>query len=137
MPRYIDAEIFGTKLGAVVEASLLKDYNQFLMMEEAKSETAGLLRAIEILNSQPTADVQEVTHGRWIPSFKNAENEKTAKMLGFDLDEFVQKSAYCSVCGIQQITNGRDKTGKARIHKAIFRYCPNCGAKMDGDPDEN
>ena len=65
MPRYIDAVNFGSRLRAVAERSLQKDYNQFIM-EETKSETAGLLRSIEILNSQHTADVQEVRHGRWI-----------------------------------------------------------------------
>ena len=117
MPRYIDADAL--KLGI--------NKNDEIFCTPVRP------LIIDLIDDIPTADVREVKHGRWIPSFKNAENEKAAKMLGFDLDEFVQKSAYCSVCGIQQITNGRDKTGKARIHKAIFRYCPYCGAKMDSE----
>lgn len=38
--------------------------------------------------------------------------------------------AKCSLCGYIQPTNGADMTGKALVHKAIYKYCPNCGAKM-------
>lgn len=39
--------------------------------------------------------------------------------------------AKCSLCGYIQSTNGADLTGKALVHKAIYKYCPNCGAKME------
>ena len=115
MPRYIDAVNFGSRLRAVAERSLQKDYNQFIM-EETKSETAGLLRSIEILNSQHTADVQEVRHGRWI--------DKSG--------DFV-----CSVCGwafsgeLPYMARKRDaKT------EEIMRYCMHCGAKMNGGEED-
>lgn len=43
-----------------------------------------------------------------------------------------QYVAICSVCNHLQSTNGADLTGKALVHKALFKYCPNCGAKMEG-----
>ena len=57
----------------------------------------------------PTADVVEVRHGRW-------ETET-------DYDEFWGELDYykCSLCGNLEL---RDKQTP---------YCPNCGARMDGD----
>ena len=80
----------------------------------------------------PTIEAQPVMHGEWIPSEMNAENKENAEMLGIDIEAFLLKAAYCSFCGVQQITNVRDRTRKALIHKAVYRYCPNCGAKMGG-----
>lgn len=57
----------------------------------------------DIINEQPTADVQEVQHGEW----KNQEP-------GYRVAEFM-----CSVCHSES-----DK---------LFDYCPDCGARMDGD----
>lgn len=59
-------------------------------------------KAICILHDMPTADVQPVVHGRWIPFHSEAAGN-------------IQ---YCSACGI-----GFD---------AKTAYCPHCGAKMDG-----
>lgn len=42
------------------------------------------------------------------------------------------KAAKCSKCGYVQITNGEDRTKQCLIHKAIYHYCPECGAKMKG-----
>ena len=59
-------------------------------------------KLLDWLNSQPTADVEEVRHG-----------------------EYVQRGAWhieCSVCGNVLAHIGEEKN-----------YCPNCGAKMDGE----
>ena len=53
----------------------------------------------------PTVDAVEVVHGHW---FWKPTNEWTSILT-------------CSVCGSQE--------GTAEVYK----YCPNCGAKMDGD----
>ena len=84
------------------------------------------------VSEMPTVEAQHVMHGEWIPAEMNAENKENAEMLGVDIETFLSKAAYCSYCGIQQITNGRDRTHQALIHKAIYRYCPSCGVKMDG-----
>ena len=62
--------------------------------------------AIEVLGmiyEMPTADVAPVRHGRWLPIHSTAAGD-------------IQ---YCSACEI-------GCTWKPN-------YCPNCGAKMDGD----
>lgn len=68
--------------------------------------------AIEVLGmiyEMPAADVAPVRHGRW----KEAD----------DGDGIV-----CSLCGTDFCTLIYDTE--------YFNYCPNCGAKMDGDTDD-
>ena len=68
--------------------------------------------AIEILGmiyEMPTADVAPVRHGRWLGWGKSG--TPTYENYGT-----------CSVCGED-----------AEIYTEHRNYCPNCGAKMDGD----
>lgn len=60
----------------------------------------------EWLDSLPTVDAAPVRHGRWIF------NPKDAIEMMFTLPK-------CSECGAESPNGGN--------------YCPNCGAKMDGD----
>ena len=70
--------------------------------------------AMEIVASPPAADVVPVVHGEWVrPRWKNSN-------CCYD----------CSVCGnevMHQEYRWRDKK--------IYPICPWCGAKMDGDVD--
>jgi hypothetical protein len=84
----------------------------------AKQFTAGLSDArgnyyghadvvfVDDIENAPTVDAVEVVHGRWI--LKETCGKHTEKF-------------HCSVC---------DKVPKSLCVEA---YCPNCGAKMDGD----
>lgn len=67
------------------------------------------MEGVAIINRFPTVDAAEVVHGRW---------EETLVP-----DGYVQKASRvrkkCSVCGW---------TNACR-----YKYCPDCGAKMDGD----
>ena len=62
----------------------------------------------EAVEEMPTADVAPVVHGRWI------EQEKYTFGVMYD----------CSICGDRILDNGHS-----------WNYCPNCGARMDGDDD--
>ena len=64
---------------------------------------------INYINEQPTADVVPVRHGVWA-------SEETA--------------VTCTACGRSYDTDFEIKRNVIRD----FDYCPNCGAKMDGDP---
>ncbi len=65
----------------------------------------------EVLNSAQTVDAVEVVHGRWI--FEEALTEGRANYK-------------CSACDY-------DDTFYCNLIDTFYKYCPNCGAKMDGD----
>ena len=67
---------------------------------------------ISRITAQPTADVREVKHGKW-----------------HLLDNCSNEGVYCSVCHKKVY-----KTDYAN-QKIKSSYCPNCGAKMDGDSE--
>ena len=68
---------------------------------------------VMLIEKQPTADVVEVRHGKWQPCYEDWRKQ-------IEGDE-------CSACGFQHYgTNIRD-----------YPYCPNCGARMDGETNEN
>ena len=65
----------------------------------------------EVLKQTKTVDAVEVVHGRWV-----------ASGCGFDCCSECHKvyaDGYLTAMGIKPRTQ--------------FNYCPNCGAKMDGD----
>ena len=56
----------------------------------------------------PSENVAPVRHGRWVPTEA----------------PFMNECEDCSVCGYRTVWGHR------------YNYCPNCGAKMDGDNNE-
>ena len=73
-----------------------------------------------LIDRVPTADVAEVRHGYWI-------NGK-GKRVQLDDNGWVTDESYCSVCG--DILSASDE------YAVTGRYCPNCGARMDGADNE-
>lgn len=59
---------------------------------------------IDVIQTAPAADVQPVKHGEW----------------KINSDGYYP---YCSVCG----------TAADQLTKHLTKYCPECGARMDGD----
>ena len=77
------------------------------------SANGAVADCLDLLDETPTADVVEVKHGEW-----------------FLLDECSNEGVYCSVC-------------HKKVYKKCYanqklksKYCPNCGAKMDGGKAE-
>lgn len=89
---------------------------KFLIAEYGEHDqyTSGFDDAIDQVENFPAADVAPVVHGRWIgkPLCGNA-------------------NCRCSECGeVFQI--------HANLHgKVLQKYCPNCGAKMDGEEQDD
>lgn len=82
---------------------------------------ADLTSLRELLEDTPTADVVEVRHG-----------ENITKM--YPTDEFI-----CSECGLimRDFEEIRvDEENDECHYEFEFKYCPNCGAKMDGKDGE-
>lgn len=59
-----------------------------------------------MINSAPTIDAVEVVHGTWVHEFGGFVN--------------------CSECGASPLLDGEREYVETN-------YCPNCGAKMDGE----
>ena len=93
------------------------------LKEDVHDEYSGALldgceTDIELLDEIPAADVAEVVHGEW-----QGEGDGYADgALVYDVWD-------CSECGYC-IDDGTDNPD------CLPKYCPNCGAKMDGG-DEN
>ena len=68
----------------------------------------NFMEILEVLDTIPSADVQSVKHGRWI--------------------EVSPKHSCCSVCDTTCLI------AVYPISKGAY-FCPNCGARMDGDTD--
>lgn len=66
------------------------------------------------IEQEPAADVVEVRHGEWI--------DKPTGAYG-------RMQSWCSACGKHSGIGGIE----SNRHKP---YCPNCGAKMDGERKE-
>ena len=64
---------------------------------------AALKCCIDLFQNFPTVDAAEVVHGQWDAVF--------------EYEDF--QYAHCSVCG--------------KRSEYMTKFCPNCGAKMDGD----
>ena len=105
MPRYIDADVARR------------------IIDSPRSKEQMLL----VLSQAEPADVVKVVHGEWIPS-----RFKTLREDGW---------CECSVCGVgnKLYDRGVRKSdvphidGKSYELKNIANYCPNCGARMDGE----
>ena len=85
---------------------------KYIELEAAKKVLADdyAYNAAKLLDTVPTAHVQEVRHGKWLPTSHPDQKR-------------------CSVC---------DVISFIALYPCINRadYCPHCGAKMDGKEDE-
>lgn len=85
------------------------------LIKEANADGAyGYVDAKQIADS-PTVDAVEVVHGRWV----DKPLIKSFKHTNIPVVE-------CSACGI-------DFCDIINNHYFTYKYCPNCGAKMDED----
>ena len=74
----------------------------------------------DFLAECPTVDAKPVRHGYWIDAYKNYETAK------------------CSECGCSyEVTfEGNANAVLWDGFNEFFKFCPNCGAKMDAKPEK-
>ena len=77
-------------------------------------DTDSMIKAWHKTESIPSADVALVRHGRW------------EEIDDLDFDTLYR----CSVCGEEfYLIDGTPEENQ-------YRYCPSCGARMDGEENE-
>lgn len=76
---------------------------------------AAMGRAIRFAKESSTMDAVPVVHAQW--KYK----------VAYTSFVHISNLIYCTACG----------GGFHRIDGINFRYCPNCGARMDGDPHDD
>ena len=113
MSRYIEKEKVYTAIDLV---------RNYCIDHGMHFETTLLEMAMNEVGHIPTADVVEVRHGRWIKHKPDSEYIKGLHQLGI-AKGMGENSIYwtCSECEHWGV-----------LH---YKYCPNCGARMDGDED--
>ena len=78
-----------------------------LQAPEDKGDLNGVTTCLQVLNEQPTVDAVEVVHG-------------------YNIDHDTPSLFECSICHWSCWDTYCGDTDE-------YNYCPNCGAKMDGD----
>lgn len=112
MVKYIDADALKDKI-----AKLFPEDKCGCNTEEEMVAGDCLFAVMKLIDEQPAADVAPVVQGRW--------REDTDPVDG---------DIRCTNCGIAWPKCFRDEIAEQGIWtlQTLFRYCPNCGAKMDG-----
>lgn len=105
MARYIDADNLINELSAACMPIYEKGITGIL------GDNSSIA---DIINEQPTADVQEVKRGYW----------------KFNQHSKVVASFICSECQTRFYNFGNSKI------LSPTPYCPNCGARMDGGSND-
>jgi len=77
-----------------------------------------LVEARQAIKGCPSADVMPVRHGRW-------------KEYGVNNDN--THNIACSICGHEIKSRGHANSVYTELK---YRYCPYCGARMDGGDNE-
>lgn len=102
MAKYIDADNLINELSAACMPIYEKGITGIL------GDNSSIA---DIINEQPTADVQEVKHGDWLKPGNDPIDNK--QWICSECKGLTETAYYCGHC--------------------YYNYCPNCGARMKGD----
>lgn len=102
MTKYIDADNLINELSAACMPIYEKGITGIL------GDNSSIA---DIINEQPTADVQEVKHGDWLKPGNDPIDNK--QWICSECKGLTETAYYCGHC--------------------YYNYCPNCGARMKGD----
>ena len=108
MAEYIEREAVREILERYQAAPHIKQKTHFSI-----GMLAAIIGCIELVGNVPAADVVPVVHGRWE-----------------HIDAYLLDMWRCTACG-EEWTFSYDPTDA----DTKVNYCPECGARMDGDTD--
>lgn len=94
-----------------VNIEVAKEYLRHDSFSNPYFRSQACQQAMDVLDTVPAADVVEVRHGQWHDVYMSS----ASSFVGT-----------CSVCGI---SNDIPPV-------PLAKYCPNCGAKMDGGQNQ-
>jgi hypothetical protein len=108
----------------LIDATHLEAVFQNLVKSSAGTwSNPAYLNALERLQAAPTVDAVEVVHGRWVVD--DADSGELGAYAAF-------LTVHCSKCGCDySVESGQ--YGWYLGDPFPYHYCPNCGAKMDGE----
>ena len=109
MSRYIDADALKMALYSIATADC--GYTADVL--------AGLMIAERAIDNAPTADVAPVRHGQW-------------ERIGIRGRKGLTIYPCCSACGMVSAAYRSEWEGL----RGAWKFCPNCGARMDADTQE-
>lgn len=95
MPRYIDAE--------AVERDF-QEWRNLFSWEDGATERAVISRAIQTLQSQPTADVVERKIGKWVKQNPFVDTEECS-LCKYNIYSEELETPFCPWCGAEMETN--------------------------------
>lgn len=116
MPKYIEYETLKKKIN---DAQAEKDKFPFNGSLHETGYHNGLTMALTLAMYSAAADVAPVRHGRWLNlygDFSTAECELCGELYEVSPDESPKKEYFYAF-------------------NEFYRFCPNCGARMDGDAE--
>ena len=110
MAKHIDVEI--------LKSAMLENINIMakVLGEKNADSYVSVNHVIDLIDGLPAADVQEVRHGRWITS-------EIATDFGCTSCSCCHSEYY--IGDLQNLEGDND----------FVMYCPNCGARMDDNPE--
>lgn len=88
----------------------------------------GFTEADRVIRQMPTVDAEAVVHGRWTAQCV-VETDCGWTLEDMPYNEYQHSNPICSICRKTALLDGGEDY-------VTSPYCPNCGAKMDGDSDD-
>ena len=114
----------------------MAEYIDRKLLDKAMTASAGndkdknrrtWAKAICVLHDLPAADVAPVVHGRWVAQCV-VETDGGWTLEDAPYNEYQHSNPICSICRKTALLDGGEDY-------VASPYCPNCGARMDGDDD--
>ena len=114
------------------EVCYYKSFNDVRRLEKRRNDVEKICKSFvhrDILKNAPTVDAVEVVHGHKIvrERHRGVARYIPCPCCGSAVPgnkPYTEKIEYCSVCS-------------KKLDDTFQNYCPNCGAKMDGDKNGN